>query len=52
MKMMSRLLCQILAFTIREKKSHKNNKLKISAPRWNEELEKPDGSCSVSYIQG
>ena len=31
--------------------SHKNKKLKISAPTWNEELELPDGSYSVSEIQ-
>ena len=33
------LLYQILAFTI------------ISAPKWNEEFELPDGSYSVSDIQ-
>ena len=33
------------------KKSYKNNKLKISAPTWNEEFELPDGSYSVSNIQ-
>ena len=33
------------------KKSHKNNKLKISSPTYNEEVELLDGSCSVSYIQ-
>ena len=33
-----------------EKKSHKNNKLKISAPTWNEEFDLPDGSYSVSDI--
>ena len=27
--------------------SYKNNKFKISAPTWNEELELPDGSYSV-----
>ena len=32
------------------KKSYKNNKLKISAPTWNEEFELPDGSYSVSDI--
>ena len=32
------------------KKSYKNNKLKISAPKWNEEFELPDGSYSVSDI--
>ena len=29
------------------KMSYKNNKFKISAPTWNEELELPDGSYSV-----
>ena len=33
------------------KKSHKNNKLKISPPTWNEEFELPDGSYPVSDIQ-
>ena len=33
------------------KKSDKNNKIKISAPTWNEEFELPDGSYSVSDIQ-
>ena len=33
------------------KKSYKNNKFKISSPRWNQEFELPDGSYSVSYIQ-
>ena len=32
------------------KKSYKNNKLKISAPKWNEEFELPDGSFSISDI--
>ena len=32
-------------------KSYKNNKFKISAPTWNEEFEKPDGSYSISNIQ-
>ena len=32
-------------------KSYKNNKFKISAPTWNEELELRDGSYSVSDIQ-
>ena len=44
------LLYQILAFTIHEKifkKSCKNNKLKISAPTWNEKFEILDGSYSV-----
>ena len=30
---------------------YRNNKLKISAPTWNEEFELPDGSYSVSDIQ-
>ena len=30
--------------------SYKNNKLKISAPTWNEEFELPHGSYSVSDI--
>ena len=33
------------------KKSYKNNKSKISAPTWNEELELLDGSYSISDIQ-
>ena len=33
------------------KKSHKNNKFKISAPIWNEEFELPNGSYSISDIQ-
>ena len=33
------------------KKLYKNNKLKISAPTWNEEFELPYGSYSVSDIQ-
>ena len=33
------------------KKSYKNNKFKISAPKWNEEFELPDGSYSISDIQ-
>ena len=31
--------------------SYNNNKLKISAPTWNDELKLPDGSYSVSDIQ-
>ena len=34
------------------KKSYKNNEFKLSAPTWNGEFELPDGSYSVSYIQG
>ena len=33
------------------KYSYKNNKLKISAPKWNEKLELPDGSHSISHIE-
>ena len=33
------------------KSSYNNNKFKISAPTWSEELELPDGSYSVSDIQ-
>ena len=33
------------------KKSYKNNKFKKSAPKWNEELELPDGSYFASDIQ-
>ena len=31
------------------KKSYKNNKFKISAPTWNEELKLPDGSFCMRY---
>ena len=33
------------------KKSCKNNRIKISAPTWNEEFELPDGSYSISDVQ-
>ena len=33
------------------KSSYNNNKLKISAPTWNDKIELPDGSYSVSNIQ-
>ena len=33
------------------KSSYNNNKFKISAPTWNDSLELPDGSYSVSDIQ-
>ena len=33
------------------KNSYQNNKIKISAPTWNEEFQLPDGSYSVSDIQ-
>ena len=48
------LLYQILVFTIYWKKiknSYKNNKFRILAPTWNEKLDLPDGSNSVSDIQ-
>ena len=32
-------------------KHYKNNKLKIIAPTWNDELELPDSCYSVSVIQ-
>ena len=35
-----------------KKKLYKNNKFKILASMWNEKLELPDGSYSVSDIQG
>ena len=31
------------------KKSHKNNKCKISAPTWNKKFDLPDGSSCVRY---
>ena len=34
------------------KSSYNNNKFKISAPTWNEEFKLPDGSYSISDIQG
>ena len=34
------------------KSSYDNNKFKISAPTWNDKFELPDGSNSVSDIQG
>ena len=33
------------------KSAYNNNKLKISAPTWNETFDLPDGSCNVSEIQ-
>ena len=33
------------------KSSYNNNKLKISAPPWNDKFELPDGSYPVSNIQ-
>ena len=40
------LLYQTLVFTIHGKKLCKKNKLKVSAPIWNEQFELPDGSYS------
>ena len=34
------------------KKPYKNKKFKLSALKWNEEFELPDGSYSVLDIQG
>ena len=34
------------------KQYYNNNKLKITAPTWNDVFESPDGSYSVSDIQG
>ena len=47
------MLYQILLFTIhrKTKSSYNNNKLKISAPTWNDEFELPDGSYFISDIQ-
>ena len=33
------------------KSPYNNNKFKISAPRWNDKFELPDGSHSISNIQ-
>ena len=33
------------------KSEYNNNKLKISAPTWNDTFNLPDGSCSISDIQ-
>ena len=52
---MKRLLpYQTLAFIThgKTKSSYNNNKFKISAPTWNDEFKLPDGSYSVSDIQG
>ena len=51
--MIDMLLYQTLAFTIhgKHKNSYKNNKFKTSTPIWNEDVELPDGSYSVSNIQ-
>ena len=36
----------------KDKKRHKNNRLKISAPTWNETFQLPEGLYSVSGIKG
>ena len=33
------------------KSSYNNNKFKVSVPKWNDKVELPDGSYSVSDIQ-
>ena len=33
------------------KKSYKNNKFKISGPKWNDEFELPDGSYLISDVE-
>ena len=48
------LLFKTYLFIVRGKnirKQHKNNKLKIMAPTWNDEYKFPGGSYSVSDIQ-
>ena len=37
---------------LKKKKTYKNNRFEISAPRWNKEFELPEESYSVSDIQG
>ena len=41
----------ILYTVLNIRRSHNNNKFKISAPTWNDEFELPDGSNSTSDIQ-
>ena len=47
------LLYQIVAYTIlgKIKKSYKNNELKISPTKWNEEFELPNESYSVAEFK-
>ena len=45
------LLFKTYLFIAHIRKEYKNNKLKIIARTWNDELELPDGSYSVSDIQ-
>ena len=45
------LLYQTLAFTIHGKYKKFIQKFKTSTPIWNEDVELPDGSYSVSNIQ-
>ena len=42
---------QHLLYVLNIKKSYRNNKFKILAPKWNEDFELPDGLFSVSDIQ-
>ena len=53
--MIKMLLYQILVYNIHGKshmkKSYKNSKFKIYAPKWNEEFEIPYWSYSISDIQ-
>ena len=42
---------QHLLYVKNIKQSYRNNKFKISAPKWNEDFELPDGLFSVSDIQ-
>ena len=44
------LLYQILACTLRGKKLYKNNKFKISVPKWDNKFELPDRLFSVSDV--
>ena len=46
---LSNLACTIHGKIL--KKSYKSNKFKISSPPWNEKLELPDESFSISDIQ-
>ena len=48
--MINMMLYQTLASTTHGKKSYKDNKFNISAPRWNDKFEFPDGSYCVSII--
>ena len=43
---------QCLLHIVKDKNSCKNNRFKISAPKWNDKFEILDGSYSVSDFQG